>query len=349
MTPTDRKSTIYDISRLSGASPSTVSAALSGSWKSRRISEATVETIRRIAAEQGYSTNMQARGLRQARSGLVGMIIPLHDNRYFSSMSQSFEAEARDRGLMPVIASSMRDAREELRIVETLISYAVESLFIAGATDPDAVTRQCRAAGMRHVFVDLPGKGAPSVISDNYEGAAILTRKLLSLQKPQDDPARNRLFFLGGVATTYATSRRIEAFRDTLTAAGLPPSDDQVIACGYSPKSAMAETAALMQRLGGLPAGLFINSVTAFEGVLGHFVHLPPKAFDASVIGCYDYDPFAAYLQFPVHMVRQDSHELIAQAWQLLDRPPQDPVVIEVKPLLIPERTIYSGPFSDRG
>ena len=116
-----------------------------------------------------------------------------------------------------------------------------------------------------------PASAAPSVISDNYKGAAILTRKLLSLQRPQEDPARNRLFFLGGLATTSATSRRIEAFRDTLTAAGTPLSGDQVITCGYSPKGAMAEIAALLQRLGGLPAGLFINSVTAFEGGAGPF------------------------------------------------------------------------------
>ena len=110
-----------------------------------------------------------------------------------------------------------------------------------------------------------PANAAPPVIFDNYKGAAILTRKLLSLQRPQEDPARNRLFFLGGLATTSATSRRIEAFRDTLTAAGTPLSGDQVITCGYSPKGAMAEIAALLHRLGGLPAGLFINSVTAFE------------------------------------------------------------------------------------
>jgi len=140
MTRASRKATIYDIARLSGASPSTVSAALGESWRKRRISEATVEAIRTIAAAQGYSANMQARGLRKARSGLVGMVIPLHDNRFFSSMSQSFEAFARDRGLVPVIASSMREPEEERRIVETLISYAVDYLFIAGATDPDAVT-----------------------------------------------------------------------------------------------------------------------------------------------------------------------------------------------------------------
>lgn len=63
---------------------------------------------------------MQARGLRRARSGMVGLIIPVHDDRYFSSMSQSVEVLARERGLVPVIASSMRNADEELRLVETL-------------------------------------------------------------------------------------------------------------------------------------------------------------------------------------------------------------------------------------
>ena len=344
-----RKATIYDIARLTGTSPSTVSAALSGAWKSRRISEQKVELIRRIAAEQGYSTNMQARGLRQARSGLIGMVIPVHDNRYFASMSQSFEAFARDRGLVPVIASSMRDPVEELRIIETLISYAVDCIFVAGATDPAAITDVCSNANMRHVFVDLPGPGAPSIISDNYLGARMLTQALLDGQRPRRNPARDRIYFLGGVASDYATARRIEGFRDVLTEAGHPPLPDQIVACGYPPRRAMQEISALCDRLGGLPAGLFVNSLTAFEGVLGHFVHLPPGSFDRTVIGCYDYDPFAAYLQFPVHMVRQDSHRLIEEAYRLLDMDDPDPVIREVEPALIAPRTIYAGPFGEHG
>jgi LacI family fructose operon transcriptional repressor len=105
----------------------------------------------------------------------------------------------------------------------------------------------------------------------------------------------------------------------------------------------------LRARLGGLPAGLFVNSLTAFEGVLGHFVHLPPGSFDTSVIGCYDYDPFAAYLQFPVHMIRQDSHRLIAEAYRLIETPHPGITVKEVEPELIPPRTIYAGPFGEHG
>lgn len=350
MTTQGRKATIFDIAKLADSSPSTVSAALSGAWKKRRISQSKVDLIRRIAEEQGYSTNMQARGLRQARSGLVGMIIPVHDNRYFSSMSQSFEAFARDRGLVPVIASSMRDGEEERRIVQTLISYAVDYIFIAGATDPVAISELCRAANLRHVFVDLPGPGAPSVISDNYHGAAMLTRTLLSRVRPDPEAsARDRIYFIGGVATDYATARRIEGFRHVLTEVGCPPLPEQIIACGYPPRRAMKEIAALCDRLGGLPAGLFVNSLTSFEGVLGHFVHLPPGSFDDTVLGCYDYDPFAAYLHFPVHMVRQDSHRLIEEAYRLIDAPPAGALIKEVAPALIPPRTIYAGPFGEHG
>jgi len=349
MTRASRKATIYDIARLSGASPSTVSAALGDSWRSRRIAEATVATIRRIAAEQGYFANMQARGLRQARSGLAGMVIPLHDNRFFASMSQSFEAFARDRGLVPVIASSLREPAEERRIVETLISYAVDFLFIAGATDPDAVSAMCRAADLRHVFVDLPGRGAPSVVSDNYKGAADLTRRLLADRPISGDTARDRLYLIGGDQTDYASARRIQAFRDVLAAAGSPPLPGQIIACGYAPRSAMREIAGLCDRLEGLPAGILVNSLTAFEGALGHLSGLPPEALRACVIGCYDYDPFAAYLRFPVHMVRQDAHGLIREAYRMIDEAPDALTLRMVEPEQVAPRTFHDRSFSDHG
>ncbi|MGL4309979.1 MAG: LacI family DNA-binding transcriptional regulator [Paracoccaceae bacterium] len=346
MTSTDRKVTIYDIARLSGASPSTVSAALSGAWKSRRIAQATVDSIRQIAADQGYSTNMQARGLRQARSGMVGMIIPMHDNRFFSSLSQSFEAHARERGLCPVIASTLRDPAEELRTVETLISYNIDFLFIAGATDPSALSELCTSARLGHVYVDLPGGGAPSVVTNNFHGAELLTRKLLD---EMPDQQRNQLYLLGGITGDHATTQRIAGFRACHAEAGIALRDDQILPCGYARLGAQQEIAALCDRLGGLPAGLFVNSLTVFEGVLAHLVTLPPEAFANTVVGCYDYDPFAAFLQFPVHMIRQNSHKLIEQAYALMEARTDTPVLIEVEPDLIPPRTIFRGPFAGLG
>ena len=338
------KPTIYDIARLTDASASTVSAVLSGTWKSRRISEATALKVQTIAGEQGYSANLQARGLRQARSGMVGLILPVHDNRFFAAMSQSFEAQARARGWCPVVVSTLRDPQEEARTVATLISYAIDSVFIAGASDPEAVGALCRAADLPHVYVDLPGRDAPSVVSNNYHGADILTRTILGEGKISGRP-----YFIGGDAADYATSRRIEAFRAVVVERTGKISSDQVIACGYAPVRARAEIAALCNRLGGLPAALFVNSLTVFEGVLSHLITLPPSAFDATVLGCYDYDPFAAFLQFPLHMVRQNAAELIARAFEIIETGTRDAQLIEIEPELIAPRTIYSSPFSGFG
>jgi LacI family transcriptional regulator, fructose operon transcriptional repressor len=344
MNGTRPKPTIYDIAKLTKASPSTVSAVLSGSWKSRRISEVTASKIQKTASEQGYSANLQARGLRQARSGMVGMILPVHDNRFFAAMSQSFEAQARRRGWCPVVVSTLRDPDEEARTVETLISYAIDSVFIAGASDPEAVGALCRAANLPHVYVDLPGRDAPSVVSDNYHGADMLTRTILGSEAPSQRP-----YFLGGDATDYATSRRIQAFQSVVTERVGAIDADQVIACGYAPVRARAEIAALCDRLGGLPDALFVNSLTVFEGVLSHLITLSPEAFEGKVLGCYDYDPFAAFLQFPLHMVRQNSAELIARAFDLIEDGVRDPTLIEIEPELIAPRTIYSSPFSGFG
>jgi LacI family fructose operon transcriptional repressor len=349
MPATRQKPTIYDIARLSGASPSTVSAVLNGTWKTRRIGEHTALKIQRIAAEHGYAANLQARGLRSARSGLVGLILPVHDNRFFASMSQSFEACARERGWCPVIISTLRDPAEEIRTVETLVAYAVDYLFIAGAADPDALSEICQAAKLPHIYIDLPGRDAPSVVSNNSLGAEVLTRKILELMPDVADRQLAKPYFIGGLSSDYASARRIEAFRTTVLSTLGSVDEDQIITCGYSPGSAAREIAALCDRLGGLPAGLFVNSIRAFEGVVSHFVHLPVDFFAQSVIGCYDYDPFAAFLQFPVHMIRQDSNRLIATAFDLIDSGTKEPVLVEIEPELIPPRTIYSGPFGELG
>src|SRR5690349_10448359 len=144
------KATIYDLSVVSGASPSTVASVLNGTWRKRRISEETAAKILSLAREHDYKANLQARALRSSRSGLVGLLLPVYDNRFFSSMAQTFESEARKRGLVPMVVSGRRDPQEERRTVESLIAYAIDSLFIAGATDPDGVHEICMRAGLPH-------------------------------------------------------------------------------------------------------------------------------------------------------------------------------------------------------
>src|SRR5256885_5290779 len=72
---------------------------------------------------------------------------------------------------------------------------------------PDAISAECRKAGVRHVNVDLPGKKAPSVTSDNRWGAAELTRLLLARSRPPAGAPQDAVCFLGGVRKEYEIGR----------------------------------------------------------------------------------------------------------------------------------------------
>jgi LacI family transcriptional regulator, fructose operon transcriptional repressor len=339
-----RKSTIYDIAQRTGASPSTVSAALNGTWQKRRIKESTALEVQKFAADLGYTTNMQARGLRKARSGLIGMILPAHFNRYFSSLSQIFEVHARARGLCPVIVSTLRDPEEERLTVETLISYAIDSLFIVGASNPDALSNMCAAINLKHINVDLPGNKAPSVISDNYSGARTLTREILRLMPKVPDQQREKTYFIGGAHWDHATAERIRGFKDVMNEQHCEVSDTQVFSNSYEPDASTVDIREICERIGGIPAGLFVNSTFAFEGVLKYFSTQPADLFRDVIVGCYDYDPFASFMHFPVVMMRQNVEELVAQAFKLLDENITDARTIRIEPQLVHPRSIFSSP-----
>lgn len=331
-----KKATIYDLAEIAQVSASTVSAVLSGNWRERRIAEATALKVQRLASAHKYNVNRQASGLRTSRSGLIGMIVPMHDNRFFSEMAQVFERRARERHWYPLVVSTLRDPALEIETVNRLISYRVEYLVITGATDPDPLARACRTHGVAHVNVDLPGSAASSVISDNYWGASQLTQALLERSRTVRGAARNRAYFVGGIATDYATRRRIEGFADTIKARTGRFDPAQIDACGYEGDLAEAAVRRLHARLRGLPRALFINSTIALEGVVRFLKALPREELDGCVFGCYDWDPFAAMLTFPLLMVRQDVEAMLGEAFRIIDAGTfREGRVIEIKPRLV--------------
>jgi LacI family transcriptional regulator, fructose operon transcriptional repressor len=330
-----RKVTIYDVASASGVSASTVGSILNGTWEQRRISKELAGRITGIAAELGYRQNRQASALRTSRSGLIGMILPLHDNRYFSSLSQAFEEEARKRSLCPVVVSTLRDPDEEKRTVATLISHNVDKLFIAGATDPDPLSIMCREAGIPHINVDLPGTLAASVVTDNYFGASELTRHLLGSSPRTFDPAD--IYFIGGNKADFNTIERIRGFQDTLKAeAGKVADLYQINQCGYGPDEAERAMQTLLDQLGTLPRAIFVNSTIAFEGVFRVLKTLPDIAFEHFSVGCYDWDPFLSHLHFPVAMVRQNARAMIETAFEIVDAAgSQSAEITFIKPELV--------------
>ena len=339
-----KKATIYDLSVLSGSSASTVSAVLNGTWRKRRIKESTADLIRNLAEEQQYTTNQQARGLRSSRSGLIGLMLPVHDNRYFSSMAQTFEAHVRKRGQCPIVVSSSRDPEEERQTAETLVSYSIDELFICGATDPDGVHEICEAAGLKHINIDLPGTKVHSVVSDNYEGSRILTEAIIRQFPAEDSLSSDELFLFGG-RNDEASRERIRGFRDVKRELLGSDFDASIQPTNYSPNTARGAFEKFFNERQRLPRALFVNSSINFEGLLRFMSNHPREMFADLVVGCFDYDPFASFLPFPVLMMRQDVEGMITKAFELIREPFSAPTVHLLRPELVAPRTALPGPL----
>ncbi len=312
-----RRVTIYDVATKLGTSPSAVSAVLNGTWRKRRISQALADRIEAAAEAAGYAVNLQAAGLRRDRSGIVGMILPKYDNRYFGEIAERFEAMARARHLFPIITCTMRDPKLEIMAAKTMVSHQVDWLVATGATNPDGVADLCAAAGVQTFNLDLPGTKAPSIISDNFTGALELTRQVLDACEAEFGTA-GPMLFVGGRAADHNTRERLRGFRIAHAERGLRVPSRFVLVGGYAAEKAEAALERLGARQPIFPTGFFVNSTISLEGVVrwlrGHGAAVPPVR-----LGCFDFDPFAELLEETVAMVRQDVHGLLAALFSLID------------------------------
>ncbi|MDF1609100.1 LacI family DNA-binding transcriptional regulator [Hoeflea sp. YIM 152468] len=308
-----KRTTIYDLATLAGASPSAVSSILNGTWKKRRIGQKLADRVIRLAEEQGYAVNVQASLLRRERSNIVGMIVPKYDNRYFGKIAEQFEQVAREHELFPVITCTQRDPELEFEAAKELVSYRAECVISTGATDPDRISAFCRASGVQSINLDLPGSDAPSVISDNYTAARDLTDLILD-RCEKDLGWSGPLKFLGGRLTDHNTAARLEGFLAAQSARGISVPDAYIMASGYS-----AEKAA--QALAGFvpdgPSGLFVNSTISLEGVVRWHSELATGAGWIRY-GCFDWDPFGSFLPGNVGMVEQDVTAMLDTAFALI-------------------------------
>lgn len=94
-----RVATLQDVAELAGVSRATASQALSGKG---RLSEATRERVRAAADDLEYSVNVVARGLRTARSGVAGIVVPDRtlSFRYYMDVAFGAVERAQESGML---------------------------------------------------------------------------------------------------------------------------------------------------------------------------------------------------------------------------------------------------------
>lgn len=122
------ETTIHDIAKKLNISASTVSRALKNN---PIISEATRKLIQRTAEEMGYQPNTMAANFRTKRTNTIGVIVPLINRHFFSSVISGIEEVAYSRGFAVTISQSNDNFEKEKKIAHTFFTNRVDGLILS--------------------------------------------------------------------------------------------------------------------------------------------------------------------------------------------------------------------------
>src|SRR5262245_55273357 len=138
-----RRARITDVARTAGVSTMTVARVLR---EPQKVAPGTLERVRAVLEETGYTPDLIARGLASQRSGLVAAIIPLLTNSLIAEIMQGLTDALAAQDLHLLLGVSGFDAQEEETLIRAFLSRRVDAFFLTGLGRTPASTRMLRDA-----------------------------------------------------------------------------------------------------------------------------------------------------------------------------------------------------------
>jgi LacI family transcriptional regulator len=300
--------TIKDIARVAGVSPSTVSRALNDS---PLIREETKARIRVLASALGYERNELARGLVKGSSGVVGLVIPDITNPYFAEITRGVGEVAHAQGYGLVLCNTDEDPERERSYVRLLRRKRVDGLILTSVTVDAPYLAELVRSGTPFALVSRLTRTAdcPYVVVDDRKGARLAMDHLIGL-------GHERIGFIGGPPDVKSSRDRMEAYREAMQEHRLPGGQ----ACfGDFTQSAGREAALGVLSSSERPTAIFAANDLIALGVLEAADQLGLSVpEDLSVVG-YDDIPYASLPRIQLTTVAQPTFEMgrIAAEWLL--------------------------------
>ncbi|WP_338800799.1 catabolite repressor/activator [Pseudomonas sp. RSB 5.4] len=295
---------LSDIARLAGVSVTTASYVINGKAEQQRISSATVERVRAVVEQHGFTPNPQAAGLRSRHTRTLGFILPDLENPSYARIAKLLEQGARARGYQLLIASSDDAPDSERQLLQLFKARRCDALIVASCLPAgDDSYRQLQAKGLPIIAIDrvMEPEHFCSVISDDREASLHLTQSLL-------DPQPKQIVLLGARPELSISQERAAGFKQALVdfkgEVLIEHAESFSRECG---KQLMEE---LLQRLGHLPDALVTTSYVLLQGVFDALHDFPLKSRPLR-LGTFGDTQLLDFLPLPVNAMAQQ-HQLIA-------------------------------------
>lgn len=212
--------TIYDIAREAGVSPATVSRAMSGSANVRKEKK---DRILELVEKYHFQPNALAKGLSDARSKIIGILVSDIRNPYYAEVFVSCEQAARRVGYTTILSNSMNDKSRELRMIDRLKRQRVDAIIIIGGQVDEITSKMEYVAHINQVMATTPiivtgrldGTRCPSVRIDSMKAMELLMSHLLGL-------GHEKIALVGGKVSVLASYEKVIQYKQMMAEARLP-------------------------------------------------------------------------------------------------------------------------------
>jgi len=323
--------TLFDVARLAGVHPSTVSRALDPLQR-KRVKEPTRRLIMDAAARLGYRPDLIARGLRNGRTATVGVIAADLGNNFVTPIIHGLTGSIETTGMLPLIAETQDDHDRFAIILDHMLSRRVDAIVVIAARTGDQAILESAGKLVPIVIAARPMNRTvlPQVIHDDRRGGQLVAEHFHEL-------GHKLVAQLHGPVDVGNFPRRAEGFSEVCRAAGL----NEVVLPGraefpkiYDGERLMQE---LLERSGPFPTAVFAQNDNIAIGALSQLRSAGRKVpGDVSLAGYNDL-PMVDQLCPPLTTVLYPSLEVGKAAGnmvrQLLDG--ETPTDLTLEPRLI--------------
>ncbi len=254
--------TIHDIARELNISASTVSRALQGN---PRISLKTREKIKGLAEAMGYRPNTLASNLRNKKSNTIGIVVPLINRYFFSSVISGVEDVAFKSGYTVVISQSNDLANKEIAIVQSMLANRVDGLIISIAMQSTSFEhlKMFRKKNIPLVFFDrvVPEIDTNKIVIDDFMGGFRVTQHLI-------DQGYQRIGHMAGPQNLMTYLDRKNGYIRALTQNGMTYDETLVVNNSLTAEDGV-DAARQLMNLSNPPDAIFCgNDTTALSSII---------------------------------------------------------------------------------
>lgn len=200
---TGSDATIYDVARVAGVSPSTVSRAFS---RPGRVSAQTAERIRKVAEELGYRSREVTRAAAKTTTKVLGLAVADITNPFNFRVIRGCQSAAAEAGFVV----TLNDAQESEALEREMLRRSLpllDGLIIASSRLSDTELRTL-AKSLPVVILNRRVSGLHCIVPDMAHGVRKVAEHLMTL-------GHRNITYLAGPEASWADGMRWRAVRDS--------------------------------------------------------------------------------------------------------------------------------------